>query len=555
MARVLGYLVLLLAFTSLVYARSNICLANTGSGQPYKPLQLYFSLNCPMNTSNCTAAVYDYSYSAWMSQGPAQLIPSASIGQVYLYFTQTDDDTLQTVVIYRTNVNLNVINSTVTVTGAQFGAQIQVHDDPTGDVWNWNPATNSGTFTNNLNTDYTDGYVLGSWNITGDFCLNYTYVTNINNALANLTVLSGNVSVPAHVYGSKYNSSYTYQICQYPQTMVSWQDISCGTPAGSATATSLSGTGATYLWTMGTTTVGTTSTVTGLSVGNYTVAITVGGCTSTRYVTITSSVNPVSSALGAVVNPGKTSTGQINITTSGGTPPYTIIWMNSEGSVVATNVTSFIVPAGTTDTYTITVTDGCTTATDTASVSAPGACSPGTMVNAANCSYCPAGTFSSTFNSATCTVCPPGTWNNVIGATSCNQCPANTVSGGATGPCTSCTVSYYSAAGSGVCTACPVGSDRASNASSCNPCAAGSFRCADGTTCAPCAPGTYSSGGMQSCAYCAPGTYSLAGASSCTTCPINTYAFSNSSSCSACPTGTTSAQGSSVQLACMSAIA
>ena len=128
-----------------------------------------------------------------------------------------------------------------------------------------------------------------------------------------------------------------------------------GTATGSATASVSGGASPhTYLW--NTTPVQTNATATNLAIGSYTVAVTDAiGCVNNASVVITqptpiaiaSSIIPVTCAGG--------SNGEISLTTTGGTSPYTYQWQPGGETTSSINAK----PAGT---YTVTVTDskGCT---------------------------------------------------------------------------------------------------------------------------------------------------------------------------------------------------
>ncbi len=150
----------------------------------------------------------------------------------------------------------------------------------------------------------------------------------------------------------------------------------CTAKKGTATVVASGGTGSyTYSW--NTLPVQTTATATGLIGGSsYTVTVTSGTCTQTSTVTIplisstiTLTGTPVCVPLLSTVN-----NGNITLTTSGGTAPFTYLWSNSATSKDLINV-----PSGS---YTVTVTDvnGCT-ATGTYTL----ACVPACTCETANC--------------------------------------------------------------------------------------------------------------------------------------------------------------------------
>ena len=130
--------------------------------------------------------------------------------------------------------------------------------------------------------------------------------------------------------------------------------VSCiGGTDGTATLVASGGT-APYTYAWSTTPTRTTSTITGLRVGSYTVTITDSkGCTLVRTVIVTG-VPPLT--IGSVPSPvlcNGGNTGSINLTISGGTPGYTFQWSNG---VTTEDITGLV--AGT---YNVTVTDrnGC----------------------------------------------------------------------------------------------------------------------------------------------------------------------------------------------------
>lgn len=132
-------------------------------------------------------------------------------------------------------------------------------------------------------------------------------------------------------------------------------DVSCfAGNDGTASASPSGGTpGYTYLWAPG---GATTSNISGLTIGTYTVTVTDNqGCQAQNTVTITQPVAPLSmSQVITNVSCSGGSDGTISITASGGTATYTYLWL--PGGQTTSSITGQ--PAGT---YTITVTDaeGC----------------------------------------------------------------------------------------------------------------------------------------------------------------------------------------------------
>ncbi|MBI3512197.1 MAG: PKD domain-containing protein [Bacteroidetes bacterium] len=131
-------------------------------------------------------------------------------------------------------------------------------------------------------------------------------------------------------------------------------DAHCNQSDGSATATTVGGTGAsTFAWTP----AGTGSTISNIPSGTYSVTATdVNGCTSSTTVTI-NNLNGVNASLGPVSNVSCNggSNGSASITATGGNPAYTYSWTpNVSASNTLTGVTA--------GNYSVTVTDanGCT---------------------------------------------------------------------------------------------------------------------------------------------------------------------------------------------------
>lgn len=126
----------------------------------------------------------------------------------------------------------------------------------------------------------------------------------------------------------------------------------CSSPNGTATATVIKGTPQyTFSWSNGQT----SSTITGLSAGIYTVSITDGaGLKSTQTVLVTQLNGPTVTVTGTTPSDCKGATGSASASATGGTLAYTYLWNNGQTTSVATGLTE--------GTYTVKVTDanGCT---------------------------------------------------------------------------------------------------------------------------------------------------------------------------------------------------
>lgn len=178
----------------------------------------------------------------------------------------------------------------------------------------------------------------------------YTYSWSTGSTNSSITnVVAGVYNVTAHdVNGcsgtasaniSSANTSLTFSATSTPS--------SCLSNTGTATASSISGTGPyTYLWTNG----GTTATISSLPAGNYDVTVTdVNGCTGASGVAVTTPNGPSATSITTNVACNSDSTGAVDITVSGGTGTITYLWNNNS---TAEDITSL--PAGN---YCVTMTD------------------------------------------------------------------------------------------------------------------------------------------------------------------------------------------------------
>lgn len=122
---------------------------------------------------------------------------------------------------------------------------------------------------------------------------------------------------------------------------------SCGLNTGTASVTASGGTGSlSYLWSPS---GQTTSSITGLASGTYTVTITdLNNCTTTQTVTVGSSstlmIATATTSTGCTMN-----NGTATATPNNGTPPYTYLWNNGQTTATATGLAA--------GTYTVTITD------------------------------------------------------------------------------------------------------------------------------------------------------------------------------------------------------
>ncbi|MBW2962683.1 beta strand repeat-containing protein, partial [Mesonia aestuariivivens] len=125
-------------------------------------------------------------------------------------------------------------------------------------------------------------------------------------------------------------------------------NISCN--GGNNGAVDLTVTGGTAPYTYAWNNTATTEDITGLTAATYSVTVTDSkGCTATSSITITEPAILTASAIATDVSCSGTSDGEIDLTVTGGTAPYTFDWSNT-----ATTEDLMGIPTGT---YTVTITD------------------------------------------------------------------------------------------------------------------------------------------------------------------------------------------------------
>ncbi|MFM7235117.1 MAG: M43 family zinc metalloprotease [Flavobacteriales bacterium] len=206
---------------------------------------------------------------------------------------------------------------------------------------------------------------------------NKTYAWNTGATTANLNNLApGNYTVTVtDAAGCTASASFTITAPAGITVSGTATATSCaGGANGSISVTATGGTGnKTYLWSNGST----TTTISNLTPGSYSVTVTdAAGCTATASYTVTAPAAIVISGTATASGCSSTNNGSISITVTGGTGNKTYAWSNGETTATINNLAP--------GTYTVTATDaaGCT-ATATYTITASTALAvTGTVENA-----------------------------------------------------------------------------------------------------------------------------------------------------------------------------
>ncbi|MBI1837370.1 MAG: gliding motility-associated C-terminal domain-containing protein [Flavobacteriia bacterium] len=206
---------------------------------------------------------------------------------------------------------------------------------------------------------------IGTLTITGNTGTPTITWSSGGSALVENNLAAGTYTVTVLVDGCTFNLNLTISSGTGPQLTVSSTNATCGN-LGTATATISGNVGPpTYVWSNG----GSTSNITNLIAGTYTINVTVDGCSLNNQVVI-SSTNPTLS-LNAVQPSCGQNNGSIAATVSGNTGTPTYLWSNSATTANISNLAA--------GNYTLTVTvDGCTL-TDNTTLSSSSASSTLTL--------------------------------------------------------------------------------------------------------------------------------------------------------------------------------
>lgn len=255
-----------------------------------------------------------------------------------------------TLTVEDVNGNISTCTSTVTVednedptiTGVPANITVTANQNDCTPSVNWTPPTGDDNCSVTLTSNYNSG---------DDFPIGTTTVT--------YTAVDGS--------GNTATASFNVTVTPTPLVVnVTTSDVDCYGGANGTASVSVSG-GCepySYLWS----TNSTSTSLTGLSAGNYSITITDGnGSTKTVYFTIAEPTQLVASVYGSDPTCATGTDGMATVNVSGGTLPYTYLWSNSATTSSIENLTS--------GTYSVTVTDanGCT-ATGSITIARPACC-------------------------------------------------------------------------------------------------------------------------------------------------------------------------------------
>ncbi|GJM32429.1 MAG: hypothetical protein DHS20C18_14300 [Saprospiraceae bacterium] len=244
----------------------------------------------------------------------------------------------------------------------------------------------------------------------------YTYAWSNGATTANLSNLSAGTYDLTVTDANQCSTTGTATVTQMPNLEITLTstDITCnGADDGTATVMASGGEMPyTYDWSTG----GDTPTITGLAPGTYTVTVTGNaGCSAEGSVTIIEPTALMLNTSSLDVDCTGNADGQVTVTASGGTSPYTYLWDNG-----ATTATIGGLIAGT---YSVTVTDvnGCT-ATASETVNEPTALGIDISGLTSTCTGSNDGAATATGNGGT----PPYTysWSNGANTASISNVPA-----------------------------------------------------------------------------------------------------------------------------------
>ncbi|HYD21862.1 MAG TPA: gliding motility-associated C-terminal domain-containing protein [Flavipsychrobacter sp.] len=352
-----------------------------------------FGLNMATATVSATGGTPGYTY-LWSTGQTSATASGLSAGTHTVTVTDTKGCTTTATVTITQPPLLNLTTTSINNTScaqSNGSATVSASGGTPGYTYSWSPYGGTGTSASNLGAGL---FIVTVTDTKG--CTDTVHITiSTSTALTVFFSASANVGCYGQSTGSATamvtggNGPYTYNwnnggntasinnvpagiysvtvtdqngcagigsinITQPPQLVAtaSGNNINCaGQSTGSATVSVSGGTpGYTYLWSNG----ATTSSISGLVAGSYSVTVTdTKGCTDTAQVTITQN-SPLIVAINSASATCSQNNGWATATVTGGVPPYTYSWSNGQITQTSSNL-----GAGT---FTVNVTDanGCT---------------------------------------------------------------------------------------------------------------------------------------------------------------------------------------------------
>lgn len=209
-----------------------------------------------------------------------------------------------------------------------------------------------GSVTLAFNATGVHGPLTYQWYMDGNI------INGANSTTYTATVEADYYAIITNACGTSIQTNTVNVIVNNPPTLSSTiQNPSCYNSTDGAIDLHVTNTNETlsYLWTGPSGFSSTSEDISGLQPGNYTVTVTTpSGCIVSLTITLT---QPQSLTLTATSTPSTSNNGTIDLTVSGGTPPYSYLWDNGSTTEDLTDLAP--------GTYTVTVTDanGCTEVT------------------------------------------------------------------------------------------------------------------------------------------------------------------------------------------------
>lgn len=244
--------------------------------------------------------------------------------------------------------NLNILNGNIIITGCYYGL---INFD--NDTLTSNGGNDAFVAESNSLGQFISAYkITGPGNDAGKAC---KYNSSGRNFVATGEFYSDTLTIDTNKFAnsSSVRDAYIARFGCFDSVTTSFTSVTCyGLSNGTATATPTEGSAPyTYLWSNDST----TSTITSLAAGVYTVTVTgINNCTAINSVTVTQPNTLTSDSSQTNVSCTGGTDGTATITPAGGTPSYSYLWSDNQTTATAINLIAGI--------YSVTVTDnnGCT---------------------------------------------------------------------------------------------------------------------------------------------------------------------------------------------------